>query len=70
MIDIPMQETTNKDRRPRRYPSASSNLFSKVTELTSTKKMAGRVMIAFTNVIPIPSNPAAFGNRGRSTGVE
>jgi hypothetical protein len=68
MIDIPMQEPTNNDLRPRRYSSASSEI--EVNGLTSTKKMAGRVMIALTNVIPIPSNPAAFGNRGRSTGVE
>jgi hypothetical protein len=68
MIDIPMQEPTNKDLRPRRYSSASSEI--EVNGLTSTKNMAGRVMIAFTSVIPIPSNPAAFGNRGRSTGVE
>ena len=68
MIDMPMQEPISNGLRPRRYSSASFDI--KFNGLTSTKKMAGRVMIALTNVIPIPSNPAAFGNKGRSTGVE
>jgi len=68
MIDIPMQEPTNKDLRPRRYSSLREHMTT--VGLTSTKNIAGRVMIALTNVIPIPNNPAAFGRRGRSTGVE
>lgn len=37
---------------------------------TSTRKMAGSVMMALTSVMPIPKTPADPGRRGRNTGVE
>lgn len=71
MVAIPAHEASSSVLRPSRYHCQLERNFPwKLAERTSTKKIAGKVMMALTSVMPIPSTPAEPGSRGLRTGVE
>lgn len=74
MIAIPAQEERRRvflpSRCARQADSREADRCQRAVQLTSTRKIAGRVMIALTRVMPIPNTPAEPGSRGRRTGVE